>query len=347
MDLRQLNALLAVADTGSFSAAARALHTVQSNVSTHIARLERELGAVLVDRATGSLTEEGLAVAIRARHIQREIDALVADVASLHDEVSGSVRIGVIGTTARWLVPPLVVAMQTRHPRVHMVVVDATTSSIVPQLLGGRLDLAILHLPLADPDLTAERLFDEDPMLVTPLTHPLAARDRVTLADIAEHAVLLEPQGTGFRDLLDAQASALGITLTPQAEIDGMRLLASLAFQGFGAAILPASAAPGWVGGEWRKIPIDGLDGRSVGLAWRRRGLLSAPTRAVGEIVREVVTAKAPDQSGIHPATGLPADGGGPPARPTAAAKAAARAAGTAAPTPVTPAPRRRPRSSS
>ena len=59
MDLRQLNALLAVADTGSFSAAARSLHTVQSNVSTHVARLERELDAILVDRATGSLTEEG------------------------------------------------------------------------------------------------------------------------------------------------------------------------------------------------------------------------------------------------------------------------------------------------
>ena len=55
MDLRQLNALLAVADKGSFSGAARALHTVQSNVSTHVARLERELGATLVDRTTGKL----------------------------------------------------------------------------------------------------------------------------------------------------------------------------------------------------------------------------------------------------------------------------------------------------
>ena len=59
MDLRQLAALVAVADEGSFSAAARSLHTVQSNVSTHIARLERELGAVLVDRTRGTLTEEG------------------------------------------------------------------------------------------------------------------------------------------------------------------------------------------------------------------------------------------------------------------------------------------------
>src|SRR5437879_4877089 len=129
MDLRQLGALVAVAEHGSFSAAARALHTVQSNVSTHVARLERELGATLIDRATGTLTAEGQAVVARARRIQNELDALAADVASLNDEVAGSVRVGVIGTTARWLVPLLMGTMTERHPKVHVVVVDATTTS--------------------------------------------------------------------------------------------------------------------------------------------------------------------------------------------------------------------------
>ena len=70
MDLRQIRALVAVADHQSFSAAARSLHTVQSNVSTHIARLERELRARLVDRSTGKLTHEGEAVVARARRIE-------------------------------------------------------------------------------------------------------------------------------------------------------------------------------------------------------------------------------------------------------------------------------------
>src|SRR5690242_3637308 len=103
MDLRQLAAVVAVADHRSFSAAARALHTVQSNVSTHIARLERELGVLLVDRTTGQLTEEGAAVVERARRVQGELEALVADVAAVNSEVTGVARIGVIGTTARWL----------------------------------------------------------------------------------------------------------------------------------------------------------------------------------------------------------------------------------------------------
>src|SRR5688572_20848259 len=121
MDLRQLGALVAVADHGSFSAAARALHTVQSNVSTHIARLERELGATLVDRSSGSLTPEGDIVASRARRIQAELEALVVDVASLREEVTGTARIGIIGTTARWLVPHLVEAMGERHGKVRVV----------------------------------------------------------------------------------------------------------------------------------------------------------------------------------------------------------------------------------
>jgi len=118
--------------------------------------------------------------------------------------------------------------------------------------------------------------------------------------------VLLEPQGTGFRDLIDEHARAAGVTLDPLAEIDGMRLLASLAFQGFGPAILPASAAPGWIGGDWKRIPLDGLDGRTVGLALRRRGLVSTPVRAIREVLRDVVRAEAPAQFGIHPAAPSP-----------------------------------------
>ncbi len=302
MDLRQLGALLAVAEAGSFSAAARQLHTVQSNVSTHVARLERELGVVLVDRSSGTLTEAGQAVATRARQIQAELDALEGDVASLHDEVTGNVRLGVIGTTARWLVPPLLTATTAALPRVRLVVVDATTSSLIPQLVGGRLDLAVVNLPIDDPDVATEQLFDEETTLVTPLDHPLATDQRVTLADIAQYPVLLEPQGTGFRDVLDEQARADGVTLVPQAEIDGMRLLATLAFQGFGAALLPASAAPNWVGGDWRRVMVDGIEGRSVGLARRRRGLLSAPARALRQVIREVIDTEAAAQPGVHAA---------------------------------------------
>ncbi|MFM7507986.1 MAG: LysR family transcriptional regulator, partial [Actinomycetota bacterium] len=91
----------------SFSGAARVLGTVQSNVSAHVARLERELGVELIDRATTAATPEGAVVLERARRIEQEFEALEADVVSLRETISGEVRLGAIGTTARWMVPPL------------------------------------------------------------------------------------------------------------------------------------------------------------------------------------------------------------------------------------------------
>jgi DNA-binding transcriptional LysR family regulator len=304
MELRQLAALLAVADHGSFSAAARALHTVQSNVSTHIAHLEKLLDSTLIDRASGQLTDEGEVVAAHARRVQAELEALQADVASLHAEVVGTVRVGVIGTTARWLVPSLLEEVTRRHPRVKVVVTDATTSSLLLMLTSGRLDLAVINFPLDDPDVDVEHLFDEDRLLVAPEGHPLHDRDRVSLAELAGHALLLEPKGTAFRDELDQECAALGVELQAQAEVDGMRLLATLAFDGFGAAILPATAAPTRLEGRWRRIPIDGVEGRAVGLASRRRGLLSAAAKALRGVVHEVVARRAPDQPGVHPVEG-------------------------------------------
>src|SRR5918997_1171251 len=198
MDLRQLAALVAVADHGSFSAAARALNTVQSNVSTHVARLEQELGAILVDRAHGTLTDEGEVVVARTRRIHRELDSLRADVASLLHHVSGEVRLGCIGTVSRWLVPRLLRLVGERHPDVHVVVVDATTTSLAPQLVAETLDLAVLNLPIGDTDLVTEKLFDEDRVLVVPSDHPLASMERVDLRELAHHPLLLEPQGTPF-----------------------------------------------------------------------------------------------------------------------------------------------------
>ncbi len=303
MDLRQLSALVAVADEGSFSAAAAALHTVQSNVSTHVARLERELGAVLVDRSAGRLTEEGEAVADRARRIKGELDALVADVAALHDEVAGSVRFGVIGTTARWLVPQVLEAMRDRHPKVQLFVVEATSTSLEPQLASGLLDLAIVNLPVPAPDLVAESLFDEDLVLVVPSNHALAARDHVALSELDGLELLMAAPNTAYRQELDTASEAAGITLVPRAQLDGLRLMASLAFEGVGPAILPATAIPQWLPqGVWKPLTVSGVPRRRVGLAQRRRGLPAAPARALIEILREMVEEGTRTQPGVHPA---------------------------------------------
>ncbi len=300
MDLRQLAAITAVADHRSFSAAARALHTVQSNVSTHVARLEKELGTTLVDRSSGTLTEAGEIVVSRARRIQSELEALTADVASAMGDISGQVRLGTIGTTGRWMVPPLLTALHANHPRIKVVTVDATTTSLLPHLVSGRLDAAVVNLPVMDPDVEVEPLFDEEHVALVPRDHELADHERLSLVELASVPLLLEPPGTGFRDDLDADAARAGVSLQPQAEIDGMRLLASLAYQGFGAAVLPASAIVEWTDDSWRVIPVDGTTPRSVGLAVPRRGRLSAPARLTVEVLRDVIIDEVPLRPGLR-----------------------------------------------
>lgn len=300
MDLKALRALSAVGAHHSFSAAARSLSTVQSNVSAHVARLERELGVELVDRSTNQLTPEGRLVTTRAFRIEGELEALSSDLAAMRDEVTGPVRLGVIGTTARWLVPLLLDHLAAARPGIALTLLDGTTSVLLPRVIEGDLDLAVVSQAGNDPAIIMDPLFDEDLVLVVGSDHPLSGRSQVSVADLDGWEVMLDVPGSRYRDLLDARCAAAGVTLKPKAEIEGLRLIASLAFSGFGAAILPASAAPFGGGDRWVALPASDIEGRTVGLARRRHGMPSAATRAVTQAVSHVVQTSASSQSGIR-----------------------------------------------
>ncbi|HYD08879.1 MAG TPA: LysR family transcriptional regulator substrate-binding protein, partial [Acidimicrobiales bacterium] len=142
-------------------------------------------------------------------------------------------------------------------------------------------------------------------ILAVPLDHPLADRATVTIADLADQELLMGPPGTAFRGDLDRAAAAAGVTLRAKVELDGLRLIASLVFEGFGAAVLPSAAIPRWLdpGTQFRRIPIEGADRRGVGIARRRRGLPSAPARVLQDVMVDVLEAQALVADGVHPVT--------------------------------------------
>ncbi len=290
MELRHLQALVAVAEHGSFSAAADFLGTVQSNISAHVARLEREVGATLVDRSAGRLTPEGEVVASRAYRVLSELDALVADVAALREEVTGTVRAGMIGTTARWLVPMVLRDISERHPKLHLIVSEGTTTTLEPLLSSGRIDLALLTSPVPGRDLSFEPLFEETVVLVVPADDDvLAGRSSLSLGELPAHVMLAPAPGTSFRSELEAALKPASVRLRPRAEVDGVRLIASLTFEGYGPALLPASAVPPQLRPRFRLLRVEGLPPRTVGLCLRTRGLPSAPARAVLSAMRRTV----------------------------------------------------------
>ncbi len=297
--MRQLSVLVAIADHGTFSAAARALFTVQSNVSSHIARLEKELGTVLVDRSQGGLTDDGERVVERARRILHELDDIAAEVATADGEVAGDVRLGMLGTTARWLLPRLLSVLGTEHPLVRAIVSEGSTSVLIPGLVSGRFNAAVIHLPVDDPELHLEPLFAEDLLLVVHAEHPLAGRQELSLRELAAHRLLLPPPGSALRRVLDRAAAGAGVGLRAQAEIDGVRLLAALALDGHGAAIVPATAARG-VDGRRVLVPVPELPPRVVALAHRRRPAPGAPARVLFAALRAVIVERAGDQPGVR-----------------------------------------------
>lgn len=303
MDLRQLTTLVAIADHGSFSAAARALYTVQSNVSGHIARLERELGVTLVDRQRGGLTDEGVLVVERARRVLHELDEISSEMASRGNEVRGDSRLGVLGTTARWLLPQLLGALERQHPGVHVTIHEGNTTNLIPRLVAQHLDGAIVHLPVDDPEVEVEPLFAEDLVLLVHTKHHLAQYDSLPLTALAEEPLMLPPTGTALRRVIDRAASSAGVELQPQIEIDGVRLLTSLAYEGFGAAIVPATASPRWLKGDFKRIAVPELPRRVVAWVQRRRPTPASPTRALHAVLQEVIATQGPRQPGVHVGT--------------------------------------------
>jgi DNA-binding transcriptional LysR family regulator len=301
VELKHLQALLGIADTGSFSTAAKTIGTVQSNVSAHVARLERELDVQLVDRASGRLTDEGEVVVGRARRIMNELEALVADVTALRQEVVGTVRLGMIGTTGRWLVPQLFDLLRLRHPHIHLNVAEGSSIQLELQLASGQLDLAVVTFPLTGDEIMVAELFNEDLMLVVPRSHPLGGETSLPLSRLADMELLLPAPGTALRTEIDSATGPARVVLRPAMEIDGVRTIASLVFDGYGPAILPATAVPGHLRSTFVGIPVEGLPRRHVGVAQRRRGLPSAPVRAVIDVLGRVVHDPLSMPEGIHP----------------------------------------------
>ena len=301
MDLRQLNAIVAIAEHGSFSAAADALATVQSNVSTHVKKLEHELGTVLVDRATGELTDEGALVVTRARRVIHELDAMASDVTALSLDVVGTVRLGAIGTAARWLVPQLLDIAPARHPHLRLVFVEATTIGLDAQLATSLVDLAVLNLPASGTEVRTIALFEEDLALVVPKDHELAGAKQVTAQELSRLPLILPLPGVKLRDDIDAVTAAAGIQLEARAEMDSLRLIASLTFEGAGLAILPCGAVPDFLSDSFEFVPVAGLRPRLVGVAQRRRGLPGAPVRAVLDILSEIIFDPARRPKGVRP----------------------------------------------
>ncbi len=294
MQLRHLETLLAIAEEGSFTGAADALSTVQSNVSEQVRQLEDQLGVRLFDRGRkGAVpTECGEVVIERARRIRRETDAMRTDLGMIQGLETGDASFGIVGTASRWVVPPLVAELRARAPGVRLRVNEAASERLMAEVLEGGLAQAVVTEPVSDRRLATETLLEEELVAVVGegVTLPPAP---VPLAAVLAQGVVLPPRENPLRHEVDAAAEALGLEVHVTVEVEGIRLVADLVAAGAGASVLPETAVPTEIP-SLRTYPIAGVPPRRLALVTARDASLSLADRAVRAAVLDVVAERRP-----------------------------------------------------
>jgi DNA-binding transcriptional LysR family regulator len=246
MELRQLEYFVTVAETGNFTRAAARVHITQSGVSAQIRRLEREVGAPLLDRSgrTVTLTSAGTAALPHARAAL----AAAAAVRDAVDDVTGLVRGRlVIGMIAGCRITPFFDALadfHAAHPGIELTVVEEASDRLVAEVGAGGLDGALIGAAAGPPDgFAALTVVSERLVALVPAGHPLARRRRLALAHVIAHPLVCMPVGTGIRAVLDDACAQRRVTPRISLEASAPDAVLDLARRGLGVAVLSESMA--------------------------------------------------------------------------------------------------------
>lgn len=293
MDLKQLTALVTVAEVGSITKAARLLHLVQPSVTRQIRSLEDELGVTLFHRIASGMTPtpEGALFVDRARRVLLELDRARAEIRADPDGVRGVVTLGLLESVVEILAAPLVRALAMHHPGVELRLVTAYSGHLQEWLDLGDADLSLLYNLDSSPSVAVTPLVEEELWAVAPPGSGLTPEATVLCRTVLEHPVVLPVSGHGLRSLIDQARSTIDVRPRIVAEVNSLQLQKTLVRAGHGWTILPAA-------GVRRDVESGLLTGaplsephitRQVVLGLPRSGRTPASVEAVAsEVVRVV-----------------------------------------------------------
>lgn len=244
MDLGRLRYFVAVAEMGSFSRAAAALHLAQSTLSSHVLALEEELGQrLLVRTGRGALpTESGHALLAHARSIFELAERARSDMRDRQRSPRGHVTVGLPPHVAHAISADLVERFRERYPDAVISVVEALSIRLREWLIAGRLDLALIFDPPNSPQLQLDTVARES--LVVVGLEPLPGRMR--LADVAALPLILPSGPNSLRQLLENEARPRGLSFRVVAEVDSIQTVLAIVARGVACTVLPASSVRAW-----------------------------------------------------------------------------------------------------
>jgi len=275
MNLRDLRYLVALADERHFGRAADRCFVSQPTLSAQIRKLEEYLGVALVERRPKrvSLTATGEKIVERARRLLLEADAIVEVAKTERDPLAGALRLALIPTVGPYLLPHVVRQLRRALPRLKLLLYEYQTGPLLEKLRDGELDLGILALPAAADGLATAELFDEPFTLAVPANHPLAARDRVRVADLEGETLLLLEDGHCLRDQALEVCSRIHLGDEQDYRATSLETLRQMVAAGHGVTLLPQLAAASPVGTA-RGLRIKPFGHpppvRTIGAVWRK-----------------------------------------------------------------------------
>lgn len=288
ISMRQLRYFEALAQHGHFGRAAEACAISQPALSLQIKELEEILGAPLVERGTRQIRLTGLGeeFVLRVRGILRAVDELDDLARSSHSALAGRLRIGVIPTVAPYLLPAVIKRLTEHFPGLDLRPREAITQRLVEDLVEGRLDTAIVALPVSEPSLCEYALFDEEFVLVRPFED--ADKPVPNPEMLREMRLLLLEEGHCFRE--QALSFCKMASSLPRDLMEGSSLttLVQMVGAGIGVTLIPQMAVP--IEMRSASISVARLahprPSRTIGMIWRKTNPLSGQFEHIAEIVR-------------------------------------------------------------
>ncbi len=303
MTLKQMRYFEALARLGHFGRAADACAITQPALSMQIKELEEALGTPLFERTPRQirLTGFGEVFALRVREILRAVDELEDLARSSRNQLAGRLRIGVIPTVAPYLLPTIIRKLAQLYPGLELNLRETVTPKLLLELIEGRLDTAIVALPVSEASLTEMALFTESFVLVRPAED--AGKPVPNRESLREMRLLLLEEGHCFRD------QALSFCSLPSARprelLDGSSLatLVQMVGAGIGVTLIPEMAVPV----ETRSAPVstvrfsDPQPSRTIGMIWRKTSPLAKQLLQISHVVRQSADALYAAHSSAQP----------------------------------------------
>jgi DNA-binding transcriptional LysR family regulator len=243
LSLDQLRALTEVADTGSFTEAARRLNLTQPAISLQVRELESRFGVALIERMgkRAFATAAGRDLIEHGRRMMSEADRALTTMRRHKDGRVGRVHLGTGVTALTYLLPPMLRRLRASHPDIELVITTGTTDTIVEQMLANLIDLGFITLPV-DARLFQVTAIRRDPLLAILPASERNAPQTITPAELAKRPLILEYGKANHTRLTQNWMRAAGLDARPVMEIDNIEAIKPLVAAGLGASVIPGAA---------------------------------------------------------------------------------------------------------